>query len=226
MTRRDPAAFPKLCPGLAGAWPQRIKVAATPPPEALKMRKTHTRFVGVLAALLAAGLAGFSLRSQPKSSVSLAARGPAPAVTTQVIHRTIHIVRHEHPRTAPGLRPGSATRAGGGGVSGVRSVHTRASGSHSAGSAGAAVAVGGGAVTTRTSASRAATGATPSGSAPAGAPVTTRTSPSHASTPSGSAPTGARPTTRTSSHGSSGASGGKHVATRSSGGEDHGDHGD
>ena len=189
------------------------------------MRKTHTRIAGAVAALLAAALAGFSLRSQPRSSVSLAARSPAPAVTTQVIRRTIHIVRHEHARTPPGRRPGSPTRAGGAQMNTARSVHTGASGSHAAGSVGAVVAAGGGAVTTRTSPSHATSGSTSLGSAPTGAPVTTRTSPSHASTPSGPAPANPPVTTRTSSHASSGASGTKHVATRSSG-EDRGDHGD
>lgn len=192
------------------------------------MRKTHTRIAGALAALLAAGLAGFSLRSQPTSSVSLAARSPAPAVATQVIRRTIHIVRHEHPRTPHGSPPGFPRRGGAGHANPARSVHTGASGSHAAGSAGALVAAGGGAVTTRTSPSHTSAGSAPSGSTATGAPVTTRTSPSHASTgsaPSGSAPAGTRPTTRTSPHGSSGAPGAKHVATRSSG-EDRGDHGD
>jgi hypothetical protein len=194
------------------------------------MRKTHTRIAGALAALLAAGLAGFTLRSQPRSSVSLAARSPAPAVATQVIRRTVHIVRHEHPRSAPGSRVRSPTRAGVGQAYRGRSVHTGASGSRGAGAPGAPASAGGAVVTTRTSPSHASTGSAPSGSAPAGTRPTTRTSPAHAPTgsaPSGSAAPGTRPTTRTSPHGSTGAPGSKHVATRSSGGgEDRGDHGD
>jgi hypothetical protein len=197
------------------------------------MRKTHTRIVGAVAALLAAALAGFSLRSQPKS-VSLAARSPAPAVATQVIRRTIHIVRHEHPRSAGTSRPGALAQGGRGPRGSARSIHTGASGSRGAGAPGGAVSAGGAAVTTRTSPSHASTSSAPSGSAPTGAPVTTRTSPGHAttgSTPSGSAPTGARPTTRTSPHGAGGStSSGRPVATRSSGGrhgeDGGGDHGD
>ncbi len=189
------------------------------------MRKTHTRIAGAVAALLAAGLAGFSLRSQPSSSVSLSARSPAPAVATQVIRRTIHIVRHERVAPRAAGHGGALGRGGPGRVSSARSIHTAASGSHGAGSPGAAVSAGGTAVTTRTSPSHASTGSAPSSSAPAGVPVTTRTSASHASTPSASAHAGAPVTTRTSPHGSSATSGGKHVATRSSG-EDRGDHGD
>ena len=188
------------------------------------MRRTHIRIAGALAALLAAGLAGFSLRSQPRS-LSLAARSPAPAVTTQVIRRTIHIVRHEHAPARAGSGGGSPPHGHTGPVTSARSIHTGASGSHRAGSSSTGAAAGGAAVTTRTSPSHVATGSAPSGTASTGAPVTTRTSPSHASTPSGSAPAGAPVTTRTSPHGSTGAPGAKHVATRSSG-EDRGDHGD
>jgi hypothetical protein len=186
------------------------------------MRKTHTRMAGALAALLAAGLAGFSLRSAPRSSTALAARTPSAAVTTQVIRRTIHIVRHQRAPSRAGSHPGSlSARSGGAAVSAARSIHTGASGSHHAGSSGAVVSAGG-AVTTRTSPSHASA---PTVSGATGAPVTTRTSPSHAATGSGPAPASSPVTTRTSPHGSSGASGAKHVTTRSSG-KDEGDHGD
>lgn len=196
---------------------------STPPPqpEALKMRKTHTRMAGAVAALVAAGLAGFSLRSAPRSSTSLAVRDPSRAVTTQVIRRTIHIVRHERAPSRTGVRPGSLSARSGAAVSAARSIHTGASGSHNAGSSGTVVSAGG-TVTTRTSPSHVSA---PTASGSAGAPVTTRTSPSHTSTSSGSAPASSPVTTRTSPHGSSGASGAKHVTTRSSG-EDRGDHGD
>ena len=65
------------------------------------MGRTQTRIIGAVAALLAAGLAGFSLRSQQQHTVTtVAARNPAADVRTQVIRRTIHIVRHQHPRHA------------------------------------------------------------------------------------------------------------------------------
>ena len=165
------------------------------------MRKTHTRIAGAVAALLAAGLAGFSLRSAPRSSTALAARTPSAAVTTQVIRRTIHIVRHEHARSRGAVHPGSVSApTAAAAVSAARSIHTGASGSHHAGSSGTVVSAGGSA-------------------------VTTRTSPSHVSAPTASVPASSPVTTRTSPHGSSGTSGAKHVTTRSSG-EDRGDHGD
>ena len=77
------------------------------------MRKTHTRFVGAVAALLAAGLAGFSLRSQQRSVSAVAARNPAPDVRTQVIRRTIHITRHEHAHHGMGPSGGRPLRPAG-----------------------------------------------------------------------------------------------------------------
>ena len=121
------------------------------------MRKTHTRIVGAVAALLAAGLAGFSLRSQPRPSTALAARSPAPIVTTQVIRRTIHIVRHQHVGRAAGH--GRSLRAGGQvGIQRSRSIRTGASGAHGAGSAATGAAAAGAVVTTRTSPSHSAPG--------------------------------------------------------------------
>ena len=73
------------------------------------MSRTTTRFIGAAAALLAAGLAGFSLR-RPAAYVDHGrARNPAADVRTQVIRRTVHIVRHEHGRHAAGSRGVGAT---------------------------------------------------------------------------------------------------------------------
>jgi len=204
------------------------------------MRKTHGRILGSLAAVLAAGLAGFSLRPSPHPVTTVASRNPA-EVRTQVIRKTIHIVRHQGAGQAAGRhgRPGTAA----GSTSGnVRSVRTGASRSHPAGASGTA---GSSAVTTRTSASGAASaGSAGSAVTSPGAPVTTRTSASHGSSstpPAGGSGTAGKPvTTRTSaSHTSSGSSAagsgaaGKPVTTRTSGGAagggekgDHADHGD
>ena len=77
------------------------------------MRKTHGRILGSLAAVLAAGLAGFSLRPSPRPVTTVASRNPA-ETRTQVIRKTIHIVRHQGPGPAAGPlsgRPGRG-RAG------------------------------------------------------------------------------------------------------------------
>ena len=180
------------------------------------MRTTYTRTVAMLTALAAGVLAAFALRPSPATTVTLAARNPAVEVRTEVIRRTIHIIKHVAGAGGFGSPAGAAYghRSG--------SVRTGASRSHSAGApAGNGVAftthvsgshssaVGttyaGGTVRTRTSASRHGS----SGSGSTGGPVTTRTSGSrHASGPA-SGPV----TTHTS--GSSGS--GKPVHTRTSG---------
>src|SRR5581483_3136080 len=63
------------------------------------MQRTHTRIAGATTALLAAGVAGFSLRPADRPAAAPAARTPAVEVRTRVIHRTIHVVRHEHPHS-------------------------------------------------------------------------------------------------------------------------------
>lgn len=183
------------------------------------MGRKHTRMIGAAAALLAAGLAGFSLRSQQQhATTALAARNPAADVRTQVIQRTIHIVRHEHPKPIPAAH-GTAAGGGAGGSPGSASpVRTGASGSRTGVvSSGPSTAV-----TTRTSAASAPAG----GSARSGAPVTTRTSASHGSSGS-SAPSSGPVTTRTSSQGGSTSGvGSSSVTTRSSGGHGGGHGGD
>jgi hypothetical protein len=202
------------------------------------MPKRHGRILGSLAAVIAAGLAGFSLRPSPQPVTAVASRNPA-EVKTQVIRRTIHIVHRQGSGQA--AERGRHGRPG----SGTRSVRTGASRFHATGST---TGVGGGAaaVATRTSGSHVAPAAS-SGSAggSSGTPVTTRTSASHpASGSPGSQPSTGSPgagsspvTTRTSgSHTASGSpaagtgTGSKPVTSRTSGGksggEDKGDHGD
>ena len=67
------------------------------------MLNKHTRLAGGGAAVAAAGLAGYSLRpSGGPQRRAVAARNPAAEVRTEVIRRTIHIVKHELPA---GRRP-------------------------------------------------------------------------------------------------------------------------
>lgn len=162
----------------------------------------HTRLAGAAAAVLAAGLAGYSLRPSNQSANLVAARNPAAEVRTQVIRRTIHIVKHE--RSGQGGRHVRTLVASGGGLrtGGGRPVSTGAS-HHSAAAVGSGAAA---PVVTRTSShpvSSASTGAPAS----SGAPVTTRTS-THSSG-SGSSGSSSKPvTTRTSSGGGHGGEGG------------------
>ena len=100
------------------------------------MRRTYGRIASALAAVLAAGVAGFSLRPTPRTVTTLATRGPT-EVHTQVVRRTIHIVRHRgdrHGRTLAGS--GSPTGRGrgtpGGPAHRAGVVRTGASGSHHA----------------------------------------------------------------------------------------------
>jgi hypothetical protein len=180
------------------------------------MRKTHGRILGSLAAVLAAGLAGFSLRPAPRPVTTVASRNPA-EVRTQVIRKTIHIVRHQGAGHADRRRNGPG--AGGGPTSSARrSVRTGASRSQVAGASGTAI---GSAVTTRTSASHAVSaGSAGSAVTASGAPVTTRTSASHGSastSPAGGSGAAGRPVTTRTSGGTAGGGGEK---------GDHADHGD
>src|SRR5207248_724385 len=64
------------------------------------MRRRYSRTAAVVLALLAGGLAAFALRpTAGTSTTAVAARNPAVEVRTQVIRRTIHVIRHE-----PGAR--------------------------------------------------------------------------------------------------------------------------
>lgn len=163
------------------------------------MKKTHSRVLAAVTALVAGGLAAFALRpAQAPSSQALASRNPAVEVRTQVIRRTIHVKRHQ-PAAGAGSHLSSALAAQARGPA-----RSGASGSHAAGAVAGAVATrtsgshavavtGSGAPVTRTSgASGAATGA--------GTAVRTRTS--------GAGGTAGRPTTRSSGGGERGDGGG------------------
>jgi hypothetical protein len=152
------------------------------------MRTNHSRIAAVVAALAAGGLALFALKPTSAPPATLAARNPAVEVRTQVIRRTIHVIRHEPGAGLGTSRSSSVVVTGGHG-----SARTGSSGAH-----GATSSVGVGGVATRTSGSHATT-------IGAGGPVSTRTSGSHGSGTSGA------PVTRTSGGGHSGDGGdGRH----------------
>lgn len=239
-----------LCESFAGGWPTAEAGPGTvgtvrTTRGVLNMPKRHGRILGSLAAILAAGLAGFSLRPSPQPVTAVASRNPA-EVKTQVIRRTIHIVHHQGAGHGAG-RHGGPSASGRPAPGTVRGVRTGASRSHAGGSTVGSGGTAAAPVATRTSGSHAASaGSSGSLGGSSGAPVTTRTSASHpspgssASHPSSGSP-GASPSpvrTRTSgSHAPSGSpaagagTGSKPVTSRTSGGrsgggEDKGDHGD
>jgi hypothetical protein len=153
------------------------------------------RIASLLAAVIAGALAVYVLR--PDAGVRSAAhvKAQAPEVRTQVIKRTVHVVRHERPPSGP-----------------------KANGAGSVGSSAAASQAGAG------TAARTATSGASAVAAPAtgvGAPV--RTSTSHTAsvgTPSGG---GSGTSVRTHTSGSAGGSGsgGGAVRTHTSGGGEH-----
>jgi hypothetical protein len=189
------------------------------------MRKRHGRILGSVAAVMAAGLAGFSLRPSSQPVTAVASRNPV-EVKTQVIRRTIHIVHRQgagHPAAHAAGRHGNVSTPGRKGSGTARSVRTGASRSHVTGSSagGGSPAAAPAPVTTRTSASHpssALPASQPSSGSPAAgpSPVTTRTSGSRPSSgsPAASTGTGSKPVTSRTSGGKSG------------GGDDKGDHGD
>ncbi len=115
------------------------------------MRMTKTRIAAALTALAAGGLATVALRpSSTSRTTSLAsASQPAVEVRTQVIRRTIHVVRHEHPprpmrpRTTAGAGPSPRTGSAGATVGSAAAVtpRTASSGSHTAVSSAPAASV-------------------------------------------------------------------------------------
>jgi hypothetical protein len=187
-------------------------------------RTTNARIAALATTLVAGVLAVFALRPSTSGTGSAAHVQPQAAeVRTQVIRRTVHIVRHERPPRGRG----ASSRRLAGSTATVRATaspvpRTGTSGSHPA-AAGVATAVS----APRTRTSGASTRPTPS-TRPAGAPVRTRSSgTSAAGTPSKSG-SGAPVRTRTSGASTGGGSGGSGaVRTRTSGGSggDGGDHG-
>jgi hypothetical protein len=178
------------------------------------MRRKYTRIVATLTALAAGALAAYALRPAPGTTVALAARNPAVEVRTEVIRRTIHIVKHVPGAGAGGYRSPMSGHRGG-------YVRTGASRLHSGAASGASPGV----VSTHVSGSHASAG----GTTYAAAPVTTHTSGSHGASSGGSSGGSGSSggTVRTSTSGSkhgSGSSGGP-VHTRTSGGHG-GDGGD
>ena len=194
------------------------------------MRKQYSRIAALVMALTAGGLAAFALKPAPgNTAATLAARNPAVEVRTQVIRRTIHVIRHEPGARLRGSRGSgalvvagrarpraAATRASGAHAGGTGQSHasavpvaTRSSGSHSA-AASPSPAAQSHPVSTRSSGSH----STAAPSAPTGQshPVSTRTSGAHGSTSNGSSGTAAHPVTRSSGgghgHGGDGGDGG------------------
>lgn len=171
------------------------------------MGRSHTRAAAGVAALAAGALAAFALRPSPGTvTATLASRERGVEVRTQIIRRTIHIVRHEsvavlprdRSRTSVLLERKARTGASGShkGASGsALAVATRASGAHSGATY---VANSGATATTRASGSHGTSSSGASGSHP----VSTRASGSHGSTSSG------RPVTRSSGSGGHGDDGG------------------
>jgi hypothetical protein len=190
-------------------------------------RNTNARIAALATTLVAGVLAVYALRPSTSGTGSAAhVQQQAAEVRTQVIRRTVHIVRHERPPRGRGTParglPGSTATIG---AAASPMPRTGTSGSHPAVAGVAGVATGVSAPRTRTSGASARP--TPPTSS-AGAPVRTRSSgTSAAGAPSKSSP-GAPVRTRTSgasTGGGSGASGA--VRTRTSGGSggDGGDHG-
>lgn len=110
------------------------------------MKPGQTRATAAVAAVIAASAVVYALRPSPQQATAVAQRTPAVEVRTVVIRRTIHIVRHERPRTPPvgGTTPAASPGyVAGGATAATRPVTTRTS----AGRTAAA-----GTLTTRTSA--------------------------------------------------------------------------
>jgi hypothetical protein len=148
------------------------------------MRTRHSRIAAAVLAVAAGGLAAFALRPAAGNSTgTVAARNPAVEVRTQVIRRTVHVIRHEPAAALRGSRSPTSIVVGGHGPSrgGAHVARTGASGARrSAVGAGATPP----AVATRASGRHSGTGV--SGPGVSSAPVSTRASGSHSGTSAGS----------------------------------------
>ncbi len=181
------------------------------------MRRKYARIVAIAMAALAGGLAAFALRpAAGTSSATLAARNPAVEIRTQVIRRTIHVIRHEHGAHMRGSHGAAALLV-------ARHPHARSapSGAHHAARGSGTSA---GAVATRTSGARGTSSGNGTASA---APVATRSSGSHSTSP---APASAGHPVSTRSSGShsgstAGSSSGRPVTRSSGAGHGHGEDG-
>jgi hypothetical protein len=183
------------------------------------MRTTNTRIAAAITVLAAGGLSGAALQSATTShtSASAAATQPAVEVRTQVIRRTIHVVRHERPprplRTGQKAGGTGSTPGAGGIAASSAPPRTASSGSHASISpvtSGYTPAAATTPVRTRTSGTKSTgSGSSGSHSTPVSNPVRTRTSGAPASGGSGG------PTTHPAGA----------VRTRTSGGGGHDDGG-
>lgn len=80
------------------------------------MKSTYTRLVGAIAAAAASGAAGFYLWPATHSKSVVTDRNAAAEVRTQVIHRTVHVVRHPKAKAStaqPVALNSNATSTGG-----------------------------------------------------------------------------------------------------------------
>ncbi len=187
----------------------------------MSRRLSNTRIAALASTLAAGALAAFALRPSPSTTgTATHVNQQAAEVRTQVIRRTVHIVRHERPPRGPASygRSGSAGAASGGSASVVGSpVRTATSGSHT-GPVGAPASAS--APRTRTSGTGVRTNPSPSSPAP----VRTHTSGSgsggsHSNGAPAKPGTGAPVRTRTSGASTGGGSGsGGAIKTRTSGG--------
>ncbi len=127
------------------------------------MRRTQSRTAAAVTAVAAGAVAVYAIQPADTTVATVAARAPAVQYRTQVIRRTIHIVRHDR-HAFP--TPRGAVAAGGRGPHGKGAIKTGASGSHArAGGGGAGAGTAG--VVTRSSGHSSA-GASPGSSSSAG----------------------------------------------------------
>jgi len=80
------------------------------------MRRSHSRIAAAITAVAAGGAAVYALRPADKPVVTLAARSPAVEYRTQVIRRTVHVIRHESAAHFPTPRGVVATGGTGKGL--------------------------------------------------------------------------------------------------------------